>query len=126
MKIAVVGSKELIINNLRKYIPDGATEIICGLSKELDKALAKIAAELGIAFTEIPPDYHTFGRRAPIKQRYDVIAAADEVIVFWDGISENMKYVIDHCNRYNIPVTVHILSAHNSDIRINRRPVFNK
>ena len=126
MKVAVVGSKELVVINLQNYIPDRATEIVCGSSKELDKALLKYASENGLGFTEISPDYRTFGRRAPIKQRYDVISAADEVVVFWDGVSQNMKMVIDNCNRVKIPVTVHVLSARNSDIRIVRGPIFNK
>lgn len=126
MKVAVVGSKELVVINLQKYIPDGATEIVCGSSKKLDQALFKYASEKGLGFTEMAPDYHTFGRRAPIKQRYDVISAADEVVVFWDGVSQSMKLVIDHCNRVKVPVTVHLLSARNDDIRIIHRPLFNK
>lgn len=126
LKVAVVGSKELVVINLRNYIPDRATEIVCGSSKRLDQALLKYASEKGLGFTEVLPDYRTFGRRAPIKQRYDVISAADEVVVFWDGVSQNMKMVIDHCNRVKIPVTVHVLSARNSDIRIVRGPIFNK
>ncbi len=82
MKIAVVGSNELVITNLQKYLPECTTEIIFGSSKEIDRVIRKYAENNNIALTEIVPDYKTFGRHAPLKRSHSIIKSADEVVVF--------------------------------------------
>ncbi len=121
MKIAVVGSPELIITNFRKYLPKDVEEIIIGSSRLIDSELKQFADKNSIKVTEISPDYKTFGKHAPLKRSLSIIESAPEVIVFWDGISSGMKYIIDNCIRRKKKLTVHTLSAHDPDIRILRK-----
>lgn len=107
MKVAVVGSRGLKINDLGKYLPDEVTEIISGGAKGVDTSAKEYALSHGIKLTEFLPEYERYGRSAPLKRNIQIIEAADVVLAFWDGSSRGTKYVIDNCNKRNIPVIVH-------------------
>lgn len=107
MKVAVVGSRGLKINDLGKYIPDEVTEIISGGAKGVDTSAKEYALSHGIKLTEFLPEYERYGRSAPLKRNIQIIETADVVLAFWDGSSRGTKYVIDNCNKRNIPVIVH-------------------
>ncbi len=49
MKIAIVGSRNLKVNNLKKYLPKNVTEIVSGGAKGVDTS-AKEYADAVIAF----------------------------------------------------------------------------
>ncbi len=49
MKIAIVGSRNLKVNNLRKYLPKNVTEIVSGGARGVDTS-AKEYADAVIAF----------------------------------------------------------------------------
>ena len=36
MKVAIVGSRSLVVNDLGKYLPEGTTEIVSGGAKGID------------------------------------------------------------------------------------------
>ena len=107
MKVAVVGSRGLKINDLGKYIPDEVTEIISGGAKGVDTSAKEYALSHGIKLTEFLPEYERYGRSAPLKRNIQIIETADVVLAFWDGSSRGTKYVIDNCSKRNIPVIVH-------------------
>ena len=107
MKVAVIGSRGLKVNNLEHYLPDGVSEIISGGAKGVDTSAREYALSHGIKLTEFLPEYEKYGRSAPLKRNIQIIEAADVVLAFWDGSSRGTKYVIDNCNKRNIPVIVH-------------------
>lgn len=107
MKVAVIGSRGLKINDLGKYLPDEVTEIISGGAKGVDTSAKEYALSHGIKLTEFLPEYERYGRSAPLKRNIQIIEAADVVLAFWDGSSRGTKYVINNCNKRNIPVVVH-------------------
>lgn len=107
MKVAVIGSRGLKINNLEQYLPDGVSEIISGGAKGVDTSAREYALSHGIKLTEFLPEYEKYGRSAPLKRNIQIIEAADVVVAFWDGSSRGTKYVIDNCSKRNIPVIVH-------------------
>ena len=106
MKIAIIGSRNLCIENLGEYLPAGITEIVSGGAKGIDSSARTYAVKHGIRLTEFLPDYHRYGRGAPIKRNQKIVAYADAVIAFWDGKSKGTKSVIEYCKKDGKTVTV--------------------
>ena len=108
MKIAVVGSRGLNVDNLEKYLPKGTTEIVSGGARGVDTCAREYALHNGIKLTEFLPEYEKYGRTAPLKRNITIIEYADYVIAFWDGRSHGTKFVIDNCKKLGVPVRVYV------------------
>lgn len=106
MKVAVIGSRGLYVNDLEKYLPEGTTEIVSGGAKGVDTSAKEYALSHGIKLTEFLPEYDKYGRGAPLKRNITIIEHADMVLAFWDGRSRGTKYVIDNCKKRNITVRI--------------------
>ena len=55
MKVAVIGSRGLRVNDLGKYLPDEVTEIISGGARGVDTSAREYAMEHGLKLTEYLP-----------------------------------------------------------------------
>lgn len=108
MKIAVIGSRGLRVDDLGKYLPENTTEIVSGGAKGVDTSAKEYAEKNNIKLTEFLPEYEKYGRGAPLRRNLQIIGYADEVLAFWDGTSRGTKYVIDNCKKQNKKVTVYI------------------
>ena len=108
MKVAVVGSRNLRIDDLGKYLPDGVTEIVSGGARGVDTSAREYALTHNIKLTEFLPEYDQYGRSAPLRRNITIIEYADLVLAFWDGSSRGTKYVIDNCKRLGISVKVFV------------------
>lgn len=108
MKIAVIGSRGLKVDDLGKYLPENTTEIVSGGAKGVDTSAKEYAEKNNIKLTEFLPEYEKYGRGAPLRRNLQIIGYADEVLAFWDGSSHGTKYVIDNCKKQNKKVTVYI------------------
>lgn len=106
MKVAVIGSRELVIDELEKYLPKETTEIISGGARGIDQSAKKYALSHGIKLTEFLPEYNKYGRYAPLKRNITIIKNADLVIAFWNGASKGTKFVITNCEKMNKEVRV--------------------
>lgn len=106
MKVAVIGSRGLRVDNLEKYLPKETTEIVSGGARGIDACAREYAVRNNIKLTEFLPEYEKYGRSAPIKRNLLIIDYADYVLAFWDGKSHGTKYVIDNCKKKNKPVRV--------------------
>lgn len=62
MRVAVIGSRNLKITHLEKYLPEGTTEIISGGAKGVDQSAREYALAHGIKLTEFLPEYAKYGR----------------------------------------------------------------
>lgn len=111
MRVAVIGSRTLHLENLGDYLPDETTEIISGGAKGIDADAKKYATENAIALTEFLPDYRRYGKGAPLKRNIQIVEHADMVLAFWDGESRGTKFVIDHCQKMNIPLQIIYLTS---------------
>lgn len=109
MKVAVVGSRNLRVDDLEKYLPEGVTEIVSGGARGIDTCAREYALSNGIKLTEFLPEYARYGRGAPLRRNLIIVEYADLVLAFWDGRSRGTKYVIDHCKKREIPVKVYVL-----------------
>lgn len=107
MKIAVIGSRNLSVTHLESYLPEGIIEIVSGGAKGIDACARQYAILNKIRLTEFLPEYHKYGKGAPLKRNLQIIDYADQVIAFWDGKSRGTKYVIDTCKRKNKRITVY-------------------
>lgn len=94
MKIAIIGSRGVKIDNIGKYLPDGVDEIVSGGAKGVDSCAAEYARINKIPLTEFLPEYSLYGRAAPLKRNDKIAEYADECIAFWDGASRGTKYTI--------------------------------
>lgn len=97
VKVAIVGSRNLFIDNIDDYLPYGTDEIVSGGAKGVDSCACAYALSHGLKLTEFLPDYDTYGKRAPLLRNLEIIDYADRVIAFWDGKSRGTKFVIDNC-----------------------------
>ena len=108
MRVAVIGSRELLVDNLEDYLPEETTEIISGGARGVDASAKDYALQHGLKLTEYLPEYARYGRAAPLKRNITIIENADLVLAFWDGASSGTKYVIDNCKKRNIPVKIYM------------------
>ena len=102
MKVAIIGSRSLTIDNLEEYIPQGVSEIVSGGAKGIDLCARKYAIENNIKIREFLPKYEIYKKGAPLKRNIEIIEYADIVLAFWDGKSKGTEFVIDACNERNI------------------------
>lgn len=73
MKIAVIGSRSLVINNLEKYLPKDVDEIVSGGAISIDRCAKEYAIRNNITLREFLPEYNKFGRSAPLKRNIEII-----------------------------------------------------
>lgn len=109
MKVAVIGSRGLTINNLENYLPPNTTEIVSGGAIGIDTCAREYAVKVQLKFTEFIPQYDIFGRFAPLRRNIQIIEYADLVIAFWDGKSNGTAFVIEKCKEKLIPLKVVIV-----------------
>ena len=110
MKVAVIGSRGIKLDNLGDYLPEDLTEIVSGGAKGVDTTAREYATEHGIKLTEFLPEYNRYKRGAPLKRNIQIAEYADKVLAFWDGKSRGTKFVIDYCKNNNIPVGVIVVN----------------
>ncbi|MBQ8132862.1 MAG: hypothetical protein IJ192_00375 [Clostridia bacterium] len=106
MKTAVIGSRGLTVDNLRKYLPLETTEIVSGGAAGIDTCAENYAVENDLKLTVFLPEYKKYGRSAPLKRNIEIINYADIVLAFWDGKSRGTKFVIDNCQKLGVEVRV--------------------
>ena len=106
MKVAIIGSRSLTVDNLGKYLPEGVTEIVSGGARGIDTCAREYANANCIKLTEFLPEYEKYGKGAPLRRNLLIIDYADEIFAFWDGASSGTKYVIENCKKANKKVTV--------------------
>ena len=106
MKVAIIGSRGLEIDDMEKYIPAGVTEIVSGGAVGIDKCAREYAIEHKLRLTEFFPEYKKYKKGAPLKRNLQIIDYADTVIAFWDGKSKGTKFVIDNCRARNREIKV--------------------
>ena len=106
MKVAIIGSRNLYVGDLEKYLPEGVEEIVSGGARGIDSCAREYARRNGIKLVEFLPDYNSYGRSAPILRNKDIVAYADVVLAFWDGESRGTKFVIDYAKQLGKPVKI--------------------
>lgn len=110
MRVAIIGSRCLEIDDIRKYLPEGVTEIVSGGAKGIDKCAREYAMKNGLKLTEFLPEYSRYKKGAPLKRNLQIIDYADKVIAFWDGKSRGTKFIIENCRKENKEIEVIVIT----------------
>jgi len=110
MKVAVIGSRNLIIKDLEKYLPAKTTEIVSGGAIGVDTCAKLYAIRSNLKLTEFLPNYQKYGKRAPLLRNLEIINYADLVLAFWDGQSRGTKFVIEQCKKLEKKVIIYAAS----------------
>ena len=105
MKIAIVGSRNIQIENISDYISN-ADEIVSGGAKGIDTCAAEYATKNSIKLTEFLPEYDRYGRAAPIVRNKKIVDYADKIVAFWDGSSKGTQSVIKYAQKVGKPCDV--------------------
>ena len=105
MRIAIIGSRKLTIEDIGRYIPP-CEEIVSGGAKGIDTCAAEYARRNGIALTEFLPDYARYGRAAPIRRNEQIVDYSDKIIAFWNGVSKGTLSTIKYAERIGKPCNI--------------------
>lgn len=106
MKVAVIGSRDLQVADLAKYLPADTDEIVSGGARGIDCCAARYAKEQGLKLKEFLPDYDRYGKQAPLLRNLEIIDYADLVLAFWNGESRGTYFVIENCKKKQKPIKV--------------------
>lgn len=106
MKLAIIGSRGLVVEDLGEYVSPQVTEIVSGGAQGIDRCAREYALGQGLRLTEFLPDYARYGRAAPIRRNEQIVQYADEVLAFWDGQSAGTQYTIRLCERLGKPMRI--------------------
>ena len=117
MKVAIIGSRNLTVNNIGDYLSPNVDEIISGGAKGIDACAREYALANNIKLTELLPEYGKYGKAAPIVRNREIVNAADCVLAFWNGKSRGTKYTIDYAQNTGKPVFVTELFDNSKNIR---------
>ena len=98
MKIAVIGSRNIIEADIGKYASD-ADEIVSGGAVGIDTCAAEYAKANSLKLTVFLPEYGRYGRGAPIVRNKQIVDYADKIIAFWDGKSKGTLSVIKYAEK---------------------------
>ncbi len=107
MKVAVVGSRELWVEDLGRFLPEDTEELVSGGARGVDTCAREYAKTHGLKITEFLPEYERYGRSAPIRRNCLIIDYADLVLAFWDGQSRGTAFVIQKCRELGKPIRVY-------------------
>lgn len=117
MKVAVIGSRNIVVDNIGLYLPGGVTEIISGGAKGVDTCAADYAKAQGIPLLLFLPQYKLYGRAAPFIRNRAIVDEADMVLAFWDGKSSGTKYTMDYARKLGKKVV--LVTALDENLKIS-------
>ena len=98
MKIAIIGSRGLQVNNIGDFV-SSVTEIVSGGAPGIDTCAAEFTRKNGTKLTVFLPDYNRYGNAAPIVRNKQIVDYADQIIAFWDGKSKGTLSVIQYAEK---------------------------
>ncbi len=115
MKVAIIGSRNLRVDNMEIYLPKEIKEIVSGGAKGIDECAREFAEKKGIPLKEFLPEYSKYGKGAPLKRNLQIIQYSDMVVALWDGKSKGTKYVIDNCLKMGKEIMVYTVDEDSGD-----------
>ncbi len=105
MKIAIIGSRNIRVNNIADYVT-AEDEIVSGGAVGVDQCASEYAIKNGLILTEFLPQYENYGRAAPIVRNKKIVDYADKIVAFWDGKSKGTLSVIKYAEKIGKPCQV--------------------
>ena len=108
--VAVVGSRRIrtdrsLLARLAVLLAAGElAEVVSGGAEGVDRIVATWARGAGVKLIELRPDYTQHGTSAPHIRNAAIVAAADLVLVVWDGESKGTLSAARHAQRLGKPM----------------------
>lgn len=106
MKLLVVGSRGITKFDLSPYIQANVDTIISGGALGIDLLAEQYADNHRISKYILRPQYHLYGRVAPLKRNEQMVDMADAALVIWDGYSKGVQYTLKYINKVGKPLTL--------------------
>lgn len=111
MNVAVVGSRSLVKmeEEIIHILPDFVEEsdrLISGGAKGVDSAVQEFARRKGRTIIIHYPNWRKFGKKAGFIRNVAIVADADKLVAFWDGMSAGTKHSIFVAQQKKIPIVV--------------------
>lgn len=108
-RVAIVGSRDYpylglvreFVNSLPLHV-----EVVSGGARGVDRTAEFAARARGLSVRSIPADWNTHGRAAGFLRNTEIVAAADEVVAFWDGRSRGTFDTINKARAAGKPVRI--------------------
>jgi len=107
MKLAVIGSRTIQALCLDEFIPSETTLLVSGGANGVDQLAEQYPDAHKLSKLILRPQYEKYGRGAPIVRNKAIVDQADEILVFWDGVSRGTKSVIDYAKKQKKPMRVY-------------------
>lgn len=104
MKLAIIGSRSCGRVELEDYIKTLPDMIISGGARGVDTSAREFAIRHNIPIVEFVPQYHLYGRCAPLVRNRQIVDECDMLYAFWDGSSHGTKYTVRYARKINKPV----------------------
>ena len=114
VRYAIVGSREYRqLRHVQRFVqllPVGST-VVSGHAHGVDSTAEGAAEARGLKVHSIPADWDHLGKRAGFVRNADIVANADIVVAFWDGISNGTKHTIGLARQQKKPLWLCINGA---------------
>ena len=108
-KVAIIGSREWAdYEMVRDYVEslDEDDTVVSGGARGVDQLAQIYAEDRGLNTIIFPADWNQHGVGAGLLRNQDIVAKADRVVAFWDGVSPGTQYSLDLARRAGKPVLV--------------------
>lgn len=99
MKLLIAGSRSIKTLDISPFIPEGTDFIISGGAIGVDTLAERYADVHRLSKLILRPDYASFGKGAPLVRNKTMVEIADQVLIFWDGVSRGTKFTADYAAR---------------------------
>lgn len=109
MKIAIIGSRTLLVDNLERIIPKECTEVVSGGAIGVDASAEEFARRQGLPIKRFLPEYDKYGRGAPLVRNKQIVEYADEIYAFWDGKSRGTIHTVKYAREIGKPIRIFAL-----------------
>jgi len=91
MKVAIVGSRNYQdLNRVTRYVASlpADTIVVSGGARGVDHEAECAARQRGLAVLIFPANWNAYGKSAGYRRNAQIVAVADYVVAFWDGVSK--------------------------------------
>jgi hypothetical protein len=108
MKTAIIGSRTATDYEKLKQGLEGLhiTEVLTGGAQGADQFAERYAREHGLPCTVMIADWSRHGIKAGPIRNGELVAAADQVVAYWDGESRGTADTIRKARRAGLPVRI--------------------
>lgn len=105
-----------IVDGLLSKIANGTSldqiEIVyCDEGSFVDKLVYRYALKHGCRLTPVSARWTTEGSDAAYNRNRQIFAIVDYAILFWDGFSKDVRYMVDHIRKNKVKTKLIILDV---------------